>query len=487
MTVGRRKKKKNDQQQQTSDGQDDNDNPGDMGTVKTSRQTSTDLIRIALSIIVSICNHAKDGMVSSLDIDSQCAFVEGDMIGSIGSSLLDALRDSLVSYYYQSGVNKEKLTMIIDRFRTAASVITLLEMRLSRSEKIIKGLKETTWLVLDNMHSLTDDTTTLHAIQQAAIMLLASIPLVGNADGSPPSKIWSQCIKDGILLLRWAINGFFPMPTLDNSDAKDESKTKYPALWKDHQRWVSIGTNHQVDGLDLDSDPTDRYRARALQVRIQYLTCYIVSLVKMEIYPLHRVNSFSSSALLLPFDSLLDVSELLLSFPLAAESKHRSTKQRLRSTPVDGGLISPDAAMNVSVELRLCGHTLFDVAIESCRGGSGALGRGRRIVAMTVANLQSSCSMALVASVDGKRGGDYKRQRIGWLRGSIPLRIKAMQMFHNVALSLGSSIMSSTGTAKSMSKALVLIGGCLLEQTHKGEDDDKDGEWGTLGEKAKLV
>ena len=89
--------------------------------------------------------------------------------------------------------------------------------------------------------------------------------------------------------------------------------------------------------------------------------------------------------------------------------------------------------------------------------------------------------MALVASVDGKRGGDYKRQR------TITLRIKAIQMFHNVALSLGSSSMSSTGTAKSMSKALVLIGGCLLEQTHKGEDNDKDDEWGTLGEKAKLV
>jgi hypothetical protein len=214
VTVGRRKKNKKNDQQQTSDDQNDNDDDDDeMGAVKTSRQTSIDLITVALSIIVSICNHAKDGMVSSLDIDSQCAFVEGDMIGSIGSSLLDALRDSLLSYYYyhQSGINEERLTMMIDSLRAATSVITLLEMRLSRSEKIIKGLRETTWLVLDNIHSLTDDTTTLHAIQQAATMLLASLPLVGNADGSPPSKVWSQCIKDGILLLRWAINGFFPI------------------------------------------------------------------------------------------------------------------------------------------------------------------------------------------------------------------------------------------------------------------------------------
>ena len=488
VTVGRRKKK-NDQQQQQQMQQNEEEEEVEEESKKASRQSSSDdLIRVALSIIASICDHAKDGMVSSLSsIDSQCAFVEGDMIGSVGSSLLDALRDSILSLYYQSN-NEEKITVLIETFRAATSVITLLEMRLSRAEKIINGLRDAAWLVLNNLHSLMDNTTASpHAIQQAATILLASLPLVGNTDGSPPSKIWSQCIRDGILLLRWAINGFFPMPTIDNSEAKDES-TKYPNLWKEHERWLSTVTNYQVgDGVDLDGDPTDSYRARALQVRIGYLTSYIVSLIKMEGYPLHRANSFSSSALLLPFDSLLDISELFLSFPLAAEGKHRSTKQRLRSTPVDGGLISPHSAMSISVELRLCGHTLFDVAMESCRGGSGALGRGRRIVAMAVANLQSSCSMALVASVDGKRGGDYRGQRIGWLRGSIPLRTKSIQMFHNVAISLGSSTMSSSGTAKSMSKALVLLGGCLLEQTQKGEDSAIGDEWGTLAERAKLV
>eukprot|EP00984_Skeletonema_dohrnii_P036325 scaffold37180_cov150-Skeletonema_dohrnii-CCMP3373.AAC.1 len=274
------------------------------------------------------------------------------------------------------------------------------------------------------------------------------------------------------------------MPTIDSSTLKDEA-TKHPMVLKEHERWLSIVTGFQVEGLDLGGDPTDGYRANALQIRIGCLTRYIASLIKMEGYPLHRANTFSSSALLLPFDSLLDVSELLLSFPLAAEGKHRSTKQRLRSTPVQGGLISPDSAMSISVELRLCGHTLFDVAMESCRGGSGALSRGRRIVGMAVANLQSSCSMALVSVVDGKRGGDFRGQRIGWLRGSIPLRMKSIQMFLNVAVSLGSSTMSSVGTAKSMSKALVLLGGCLLEQTQK--EEDRVDEWGTLGERAKLV
>ena len=468
VTVGRRKK--NDSQIQT----DDNDEEE-----KTQFKHSDGLIKVALSIISSICDHAKDGIVPSMY--SQCAFIEGDMIGSIGSSLLDALRDKILSLYYQR--DSESIAVMVETFRTAASVITLLEMRLSRSEKVVNGLRDAAWLVLNNLHSLSEDTTSLRAVQESAAGFLASLPLSGTSDGSPPAKIWAKCIQSGVLLLRWAINDFFPMPTMDISGIKEEA-TKHQLLWKEHERWMSIVTDFKVEELDLSSDPTDSYRARALQLHIECLSTYITSLIKMEGYPLHRSNTFSSSALLLPFDSLLDVSELLLSFPLAAEGKHRSTKQRLRSTPVEGGLISPDSAVSISVELRLCGHALFEVAMEACRGGSGALSRGRRIVGMATANLRSSCSMALVSVVDGKRTSDRGR-RIGWLRGSIPLRIKSIQMFLNVAISLGCSAMSSVDTAKSMSKALVLLGGCLLEQIAK-EDDNAD-EWGTIGERAKLV
>jgi len=61
-------------------------------------------------------------------------------------------------------------------------------------------------------------------------------------------------------------------------------------------------------------------------------------------------------------------------------------------------------------------------------------------------------------------------------------------------VSLGSGIMSSTGTSRSVSRALVLLGGCLLEQVRgdgsvasDGASNAIDDEWGTLGEKAALV
>ena len=71
-----------------------------------------------------------------------------------------------------------------------------------------------------------------------------------------------------------------------------------------------------------------------------------------------------------------------------------------------------------------------------------------------------------------------------WLRGLIPLRIQSIQTFHSVAILLEVGSMASVGTSKSMLRALVLLGRCLLEQVSGGEGGDK---WGALGKRAKLV
>jgi hypothetical protein len=232
--------------------------------------------------------------------------------------------------------------------------------------------------------------------------------------------------------------------------------------------------------------------------------------LRMEGYPLHRLpNNMPSLLIHLPLDSLLDVSELLLSFPLAAEAKNRSTKSRLRSSPVADGLLSPNSAMKIAPDVRLCGHGLLNIVVEGCRGGSGVRGRARRIVGLAMATLQSSCSLVLMSVVDGTLrsggstgigdGSSSRASKFGtWLRGSILLRIEAIHTFHVISISLGSGIMSSTGTTKSVSRALVLLGGCLLEQVQENGSDAHqrqassgmtglDDEWGTLCEKAKLV
>ena len=554
--VGRKKKKVDNYDD------DDDDNDGSMAdrnnssssnsgnTDRSINNTSSSMMTCAaLDVLCSLCDHAKDGDVAT------CASIEGDMIGSIGPYLLDAIVDNMHNFYlhhhHHNNCSTEDaataLHGLMGCLKSCVSVITLLNVRLSRgggtaTKTTIQTLRSTTWKVINSLmkHNSSDDdddnndetTNITMKVQRAAITLLATLPLTGvsSSDGaSPPTKIWSRCIVEGITSLHWAIDDFFPMmPGLDGNNNKTRSiltntlstDADTERLKEDHRLWVTVAkeppsrNNNNVNSLDLGNDNTDNHRAYSFLHRIQCLSRYIHSLLLMECHPLpNRMNSTTNHHHIVPIDALIDVSKILLSFTLMAETTQYTTKTRLRSTPIIGGLISPNLALQISPKIRLVGHELMNVLMESCRGGYGMLGKARRIVSIVCTNLHSSCSTVLVSVVDGsmRRGGGSggisnrlmttSSSKMGsWLRGSTPLRIKSIHTFHVMVIALGSGIMSSTATVKSISRALVLLGGCLLEQIQRMMDDGinnviassitsnrVDDEWGTLGEKAKLV
>jgi len=506
VTIGRKKK----QQQQTDEVSQSQSNITATGIQQQSHRYSYNLICGSLNVLLSICNHAKDYDNSSSSANAfttdngvtmSCASIELDMISSIGSYLVDGLCDNILYLYYSniSDSSGNGLEGLVGCFKVCASLISLLNIKLSKCTKSIANLYDATWLVLNNLTALSTPTSEkdLSTLQKAGTVLLSTLVLVGNSDGMPQSKIWSQSIVNGITLLKWAVNDFFPI--VDNGGSNNEQR-KQSSLWKEHDKWLSIAkevpssttsNKNEESSLDLSKDdPTDIHRSQALQYRIQVLSNYIHSLLTMDGYPLQQNHMIGIN---LPLDTLLDISEILLSFPLAAEAKHRSTKSRLRSIPIKNGLLSPNSAMEISPSIKLCGHLLLDDTVESTRG-AGILSKARRIVGMSVSSLQSSCSLSLVSAVDGNRGGSTSSNasdrvsKIGiHLRESIPLRIKSIYTFHCVSVSLGSGVMSSTGTVKSMCRALVLLGGCLLEQVSGSGDELSGGDWGTLGERAKLV
>ena len=578
--VGRKKKVDN-------DGKDNNDNDSmtdqnssssssssSGNTNHSSITTSSSMMMTcaALDVLCSLCDHAKDGSRRNDDAAlTPCAIsIEGDMISSIGPYLLDALVENIHTFFFLDMSNNDTTALhgLLGCFKTCVSVITLLTVRLSRgggggtTAKTIQTLRNTTWQVvtsLMNQNNNSDDdnndditSSISRNVQHAAITLLATLPLTGvsssSADGSgsgstPPSKIWSRCIVEGITLLNWAIDGFFPMMSGLNDGNNNKMRSIVTTtttttslstddterLKEEHRLWVNLAkeeptsfsynnsNNNNNSLLDLgNTNTTDNHRAYSFLYRIQCLSRYIHSLLLMECYPLpnNRMNNSTTNHYIVPIDDLIDISEILLSFTLMAETRLYMTKSRLRSTPVVDGLISPNIAMVISPKIRLLGHTLLNVLMESCHGGYGILGKARRIVSIVCTNLHSSCSNVLVSVVDGsmRRGGGGSSNRLmttssssssskvgSWLRGSIPLRIKSIYTFHVMVIALGSGIMSSTSTAKSMSKALVLLGGCLLEQIQGMMDDGNnvvassimsngvDEEWGTLGEKAKIV
>ena len=358
----------------------------------------------ALSILSSICDHAIHG-------NTACASIEGDMIGSIGTHLLDALHEniSLCNVQLMQEEGAMVLHTLLGSLKACASVVCLLETRLSRADRTMQNLKEIAWMVLNNMpttftaydnnsnmtgSSTQDKLPLLDAVRNATTALLASLALAGNSEGIPPSKLWSQSVSDAILLLQWAIYDFFPMPNVTTAGGvgasqQQQKQRQYPDFWKDHMHWMTLAKDTSSQGgdeLDLGNDTTSTHRSRAWLSRIQCLTRFIVSLLRMEGYPLHRLpNNMPTLVIHLPLDSLLDVSEILLSFPLAAEARHRSTKSRLRDTPVADGLLSPNTAMEIAPGVRLCGHELLNTVVESCRGGSGVRGRARRVGKMGMA------------------------------------------------------------------------------------------------------
>jgi hypothetical protein len=452
--VGKKKEK--------DDGEDDPDG-------KIGNDGSDIIIGRACQVFSSICCHAINGN------NTQNSLIVKDMIGSIHVPLLVGLCDVISKLLQQSsGV------ALTSALTAASSVISLVQTRCSNSkagEKMLRRLRDIAWMVLNS--------TADNEVTKAAARLLATLPLAGDASTNSLSILWSKCLSEGILLLQLAICDVFPVNEKDREGSIKDPETD--SFRQDHQAWLEA-LKDLIDESS-DNDAIDTHRRNSFTSRIQSLTEYLLALIKMEGYSINR----DSNVLVVnfPLQSMLDTSETLLSFPLAAEIKHRSLSSRLRSSPIDGGLISANAAVSIAASIRYCGHILFEAAVSSCRGAVHS--KARRIIAISVANLQSSVSRSLLSVVvEGRKLDGRKNGMSAQLRGSIPLRIKSVEMFRTVVMSLGSGVMSSAAS-KSVCRGVVLVGGCLLEQIQrcsvdtKKKDADAEEEWGTSGERVTLM
>ena len=425
-------------------------------------------VEAACQVITSICSHSNNA-------DKDDTSIVKDMMGSIAVLLLDGLCGVISKL---EGTEKEDITTadtLISALKATASVISLVERRCSNSkagEKMLQNLRTVAWSVLKS----TKDVEVL----KAAATLLATLPLAGDSNNCSLSMLWTKSTLEGISLLQYAVNDFFPV-----SEERTGANMKQETCFNDHKEWMK----RLQDTTDetTDNETIDDNRRNMFLLRVQSLTNYIISLIKMDGYSIdHDIDNILFVNF--PIQFLLDISESLLSFPLVAEIKTRSIPIRLRSSPVEGGLISANAAIFIAASIRYCGHLLFDAAVSSCR--RGAQSKARRIIAISMANLQSSVSRELLAVVvEGRRVEGRKDGVTTQLRGSIPLRIKSIEMFRTVVSSLGSGLMSSSATSKSVCKGSVLVGGCLLEQVQRccATSKRNEEEWGTLDERANLV
>ena len=426
----------------------------------------------ACQVVTWICRHAQ----TNTGVDS---IIVKDMMGSIAIPLLEALCNVIPKLKETQNQDDEtQIASLIFAMEAAASIISLVRTRCTNSkagEKMLLKLRAETWSLLNSM--LND------RVIKAATVLLATFPLAGDASNSSLPFLWSKSVNEGLSLINLAITDIFPV----NDKARDERNVlDIENRHQDHKSWIA-SLKCSIDET-ANNDHIDEHRRDKFLARVQYLTEYVLSLIKMQGYSTTHHDNKNLLFVNLPMQSLLDTSETLLSFPLAAEIKHRSLPSRLRSSPVDGGLISANAAVSIAASMRYCGHILFDATISSCRGS--AYSKARRIIGIVMSNLQSSVSRGLLSVVVEGRKVDGRKDGItAQLRGSIPLRIKSIAMFRAVVLSLGSGVMSS-GTSKSICRGVVLVGGCLLEQIQRCCDSANavvEVDWGTIRERGSLM
>jgi len=419
------------------------------------------VIQEASEALLAICRH----VTTYLSSTSRCSSAEYELLLPTCPQLLSGLGNTATNLLsvIQSDARASTMYALASCHRAASSIVNLMGTRLSRStstmDKIASSALESLFLANDNSK---------HCVEAAAA-LLAIRPLAGNADGVPPAKLWTDAVLRATRSLTLLLNIFFPMH-------KSALKAR-EAVNADDKSWVDFVER---------SLTTQAGRTNEFVRRFEGYSTVLKSLLDMEGYDGCRAESYVAFASV-PLGNFLDLVELMLAFPSAAEARYLSTKPRLRSEPIKNGALSPNSAMIVANEVKYCGLELFGLVLSATNTSS--LVHGGRIIRIAYNSLQSCCSYALRRSIDpvGTPAirADGKRGR-RWLHDSLHLRSKSVKVFGSAILTTGPSVALASEGGSLVAKGLVFVSGCLLEQTNAA-DADPEADWGTLMDRIEVA
>ena len=376
-------------------------------------------VQQAAEVLLAICRHVTTYSSSG----SSCINAECELLLVACPQLLSGL-GNIASQLLESG----SMEALASCHRAASSIIILMGTRLSRSTATTEKIVSTATEAMFNFGA--DGTTKAKHSIQAAATLLAATPLAGNADGTSPGILWTDAIVKATKSLTLVLSIFFPMH-------KSASKARQYVDSND-QAWVDL-----VDkSMASQEDRTNEFLRR-----IDGYSSILKSLLDLEGCD-GCPSEGSVSCASIPIGGLLDLVELMLAFPSAAEARYLSTKSKLRDISIENGVLSPSSAMAVANGVKGDGLDLFDRIVSSA--SSSGIIHGGRIMRLASSSLQSSCSYALKRSIDPvgtpAMRADGKRGR-RWLHDSLRLRKMSIRSFGNAMLRTGPSIaLSSEGS-----------------------------------------
>eukprot|EP00980_Cylindrotheca_fusiformis_P011720 scaffold2783_cov129-Cylindrotheca_fusiformis.AAC.21 len=356
---------------------------------------------------------------------------------------------------------------VVSCLKAASSLVSLFGTKLSRSTVLLSDLQRIAWKFL---------TANEDSIQISAARLIAVLPMAGGTDRMTPSFIWNKSVRDIISMTSAIVHTMAPLNKLSRSSGEGLSEDGRTRL----ETWVTF-VREEISEEDA--------RVLTFHRFLRGLTLCFSSLISRD--GLGRHDSFLLVDAKLDVESILEVVENLLAFPLSAETSLYKTKKRLRDEALEGGFISPRAAaILLGNQVKKFGHIVLDSLLQGL-GGPKLLPFSTRIIRISYASLLTACSDPLKKVLDPTSGLRLDGKKRRWLHHSIPMRILAVQTV-TIVLGLfgnGKREMSTSASSRSdTEKAIALATGCLVEELSKFTDfDEKDSSWGTFQERSTLV
>lgn len=368
---------------------------------------------------------------------AQGAKLETDMIVSIASNLISGLAKTTKAMMDES----QHELAITACLNCAKRVMVVSNLKLSRNATVIASIKAVAEDILfDNKNDSVDGTESM----EAAASLIAAIPIVGNANGVTPIQLWSEIVKERTRELSGILCSFFPL-------VKKFRKGKQASLQSDSDLIKTIQSSviSQAD------------RVMIFMSKIRGIVCILSHLLEMDGYDLSNTDSGAS----LPLALLLDALEQLLHYSNIAETRYLATKSKLRDVSVEGGLLSASSAVLVANSVKYLGSALLESICSMLTTSS--LQCGKRLLELSLLNLQQSSSLALKRVIDPssftERNSDKK-----WCHRSIILRTKSVEAFTLIIQRLGPN--ASVAQNDIFTKSLAFVAGNVLEQINVDED-----------------
>lgn len=421
---------------------------------------STRVIAAAAKVFFVICEYCRNHL-STLTSSIECS-----MINSIASQFLSGITKTMQKVLLTTSESEDECENTTDALQNgclaAATVIMLSNIHLSRSTATIEGLQTTCDEILLYAGKFEENT---HLFEAASI-LNATLPLAGSSSGFTPGQLWSEKLLKTIDNLRSSILYFFPL-------AKLPKRKKIPSGEdvKGIPSWISHLENTTVSQSN---------RLNSFIVRIKIYVHTAIHLMKMNGYDISQ----NLNGVAIPITSILDCCEQLLLFASIAETKYLSSKSNLRDIVIDGGLLSPNAAVAIANSIKYLGCQLFQTTITSLSGN--ALQYGKQLLRISHTTLHSSSSYVLRRVIDPSSTTDKTSDK-KWLHSSLFLRTVAVASFISVLQRLGCSALSTH--SDHVTKSLMYVVGNLLEQLRSNSDavECQDSYWGTTQERIDLM